>query len=528
MKNKQALLLFLIFVLALGLRLGAITFDSFWLDEGYQSLVDAYGKPLPDFTRVSDKPYLFQLKDPQNADKVLANFKKVDPLCPPLYALTLNAWMKVCGQSDFAIRLLSALFSLAGVFAIFFFADKTFGRKAALFSAMLCAISPFDIYYGQEARMYSLTVLLATISCGSFILLVNGLPAKKTTAFYLGTYILATFALINTHYTNLFIVLFQGVYGFLFSLSQRRYKLLLLLSTAWLAVLFAWLPWFDIFRHAASIRTQSFYVARKASFIWPITALLVKIPLNWVGFLSGKRVAIFAAPIYLTSALLLFTAACAVRGLLKTSDTTSSQQAKLKQSILAVCLWLIMPALFLWLLDVVENHRVIEITRYVIGTSPACYMLAGLGLATYFGQNVKVRILLFAHLVLALINNAWAHIVPQREPWRKMACVVEQTVPNEDMIFVSQYYDIVLIDRYLSRPHKQIGISPAMGDAHIKEVVSHYPRFWLLTGGDGESIVADMPISYQMKKQIDLAHGLHLRLYENSVDKQIPGQNLRP
>src|SRR5262249_35621769 len=146
---------------------------SMWLDESYQTMVDAIGQPLPEFTQVPDRPYLFHFGKPQPVAQVLARFRQVDPLCPPLHAVLLNRWMTVWGEGDLSVRSLSVVFSLAALTAPYWFVFYIFGARAAFYTGLIEALSPFDIFYAQEARMYSLLIFCASMSFGSLLALAH-------------------------------------------------------------------------------------------------------------------------------------------------------------------------------------------------------------------------------------------------------------------------------------------------------------------------------------------------------------------
>ena len=293
-----------------------------------------------------------------------------------------------------------------------------------------------------------------------------------------------------------------------------------------------WMPWFSIFLEAASVRTESFYVLRADSWWWPTWAVFARIPFNWIVFLAGKRVVAYAIPLYFTSAAFMISAALsqtpqAVRGLLARagvpaslwqSDPNPDPSGAGSCHGLFLWNWAVLPPLVVWLTDVLEGHRVVEIARYVVATAPAVYMLAGAGLAAMMCWRKLALTVLIAHAALALINNAYAHAVPQREPWRRMAEIVESECKADDILLVSQHYDVVCLDRYLTRPRIQYGVSPPLGAAHIARLVSGQSRFWLLTSQDGEEIKSMMPPEFKICKQIDLHHGLHLRLYQTKLE----------
>lgn len=514
MTRKELTAFLLIFLLAAGLRFAGITFDSLWLDESYQTVSEAVAQPLPDLTRATDQPFLFRFGDPQPTGDLIRRFRSLDPLCPPLYAVLLNCWMKLFGQSDLSIRSLSALFSLASLVILFFTVRSFLPGQAAIAACFLQAISPFDIYYAQEARMYMLETLAALLSCASLLYLLRlGLSAisssgrQRAAAFVAaGIYSVSTCALINSHYTALFCALFQGLFATWLCLRAKRFRLFMWLCIAWAAVLLLWLPWLGLFKQAAAVRTASFYVARAFSWWWPIWAIIARVPFNWLVFLSGRQVVAYAVPIYITSAVFLTLSARASVMPEKVREAGESLSLKFFWA------WAIMPPLAMWLVDVLEGHRVVEISRYLIATAPAIYALAGYGAVNLPASFARYcSYLLIVHSICAMVNNAYAHMVPQREPWKQMAALVEKHINTNEPLFVSQHYDIICLDRYLNQARVQIGISPQMGGEHVKKLVSPHQSFWLLTAQDGEAIVSLIPSDYKITKQFDTRHALHLR-----------------
>src|SRR5262249_20153828 len=74
----------------------------------------------------------------------------------PLYALIVHAWGGIAGDSEFAMRLPSAVLGVATVPILAWFAGRWLGRGAAIPAAWLAAGSPFLIWYSQESRNYAL------------------------------------------------------------------------------------------------------------------------------------------------------------------------------------------------------------------------------------------------------------------------------------------------------------------------------------------------------------------------------------
>lgn len=512
--NKKAIVcLLLILLLDAGLRISALTFDSLYLDEAYQSLYESTGQPLAKLIGQHGERFRFEFDQPHPLKDLFQHFREVDPLCPPLYGVLLNRWRIVFGSSDAALRAFSVLCSVLADACLFVLALKQLGLSAAIYACLLQAISPFDVTYGQEVRMYSLELLLATISTGTFFYLLST-KRKSTRLWFLISYAVSTWGLINTHYTALFTLLFQGLFGLAACAKWKDRSSFIWILAAWAMVGLLWFPWFDLFSQAAGQRHGSYYVFRRPTWWWPFWALCGRIPLNWCAFLSGSRVPAFLAPIYVTAAALVLNGIRSTFASLKDKANIESSRPFLP---LLLC-WITVPALMLWSVDVLENRKVVEVGRYLIATAPAIYLVAGFGIRALSLDRKKLVALILAHCCFCLSNIVYAHIVPQRRPWKKMAALVERVIEPTDIVMVSQYYDIVCLDRYLHSPLAQIGLTPNMGKPYVTQVFASLPnlkRFWLLTAEDGDAVVQLLPSNCEkVSATTKLEHDLNLTLYK--------------
>ena len=75
------------------------------------------------------------------------------------YYLLLHFWLAV-GETESRIRLLSVLFGVASVVPVYFIARRLGGWLAAALAAGIFALIPYVIHYSQEARGYSLAMLI--------------------------------------------------------------------------------------------------------------------------------------------------------------------------------------------------------------------------------------------------------------------------------------------------------------------------------------------------------------------------------
>lgn len=118
----------------------------------------------------------------------------------PFYQVLLHWWCKIFSLSDLAFRSFSAFCGILSIITAYFIGKELKNHVAQFLCPALSAINSFFIYYSQEVRMYSLLILLATLSVLFFLRIKNSTSNKWN---YFG--LAATcFALINT-YTIAFI-----------------------------------------------------------------------------------------------------------------------------------------------------------------------------------------------------------------------------------------------------------------------------------------------------------------------------------
>jgi uncharacterized membrane protein len=72
------------------------------------------------------------------------------------------------GRNDYIIRLLSVVPSILGIPAIFLLGRKLFNSTVGWIAAIIFATNPYQLFYAQEARMYSLLVLFSILSLWAY------------------------------------------------------------------------------------------------------------------------------------------------------------------------------------------------------------------------------------------------------------------------------------------------------------------------------------------------------------------------
>lgn len=88
---------------------------------------------------------------------------------PPLYYYLLHFWGNLAGWSEFSIAFLSLFFGVVLIALTYRVAHEWFSPRVAFVAALLVAISPYNLWYSQEARMYTLSAALGLASVYLFV-----------------------------------------------------------------------------------------------------------------------------------------------------------------------------------------------------------------------------------------------------------------------------------------------------------------------------------------------------------------------
>lgn len=146
----------------------------------------------------------------------------------PLHTVLIWAVSRVGGAGEWVLRLPSVVAGVLCVPVVFALVRRMFGEvQVALLSALLVAVSPFAIWYAQEARMYALLMLFALIHVHlSWPVVERNLRPGELAALTLVT----TLGLYTHHYMlllsgtfGLFLLLARGFPNLLHTLASRRF-----------------------------------------------------------------------------------------------------------------------------------------------------------------------------------------------------------------------------------------------------------------------------------------------------------------
>ena len=92
---------------------------------------------------------------------------------PPLYFLLLHSWIAHNGDTPYEARLLSVIFGTATIPVIYLIGKRISGAVVGLAAAVFLAFSPFNIFFAQETRMYTLLAFNAAVAIYALVRLLT-------------------------------------------------------------------------------------------------------------------------------------------------------------------------------------------------------------------------------------------------------------------------------------------------------------------------------------------------------------------
>ena len=180
---------------------------------------------------------------------------------PPFYYSILKLWTLMFGNSEFALRSLSLIFSLGTVLVVAlsgrFLGANWHGRAAGLLGAALLAVNYAGIREAQNARPYALQGFVATVAIVAALMLVTRLTRPTddtqrdrdwlTPALVLGVSAGAGLWIHNTGFFIAFGIWLGLALTLFWTPADRRLRNLLILLGAGLLALLVWAPYLPIF-----------------------------------------------------------------------------------------------------------------------------------------------------------------------------------------------------------------------------------------------------------------------------------------
>jgi mannosyltransferase len=395
---------------------------------------------------------------------------------PPLYYLLVNAVLPL-GAGEAVLRAPSVIAGVLTIVLVFLVVRHWAGTEIGLSASLLMAISPFHIWYSQEARPYALLLLLAVLSLWCMQKVVErprnpgwkvGLVIATAAAFYTHTVALGLFALLG-----LFVLV---------RVDRREWS--------------RWIPvglTVAVLIIPAVVRLMMFppsnpsmadYLIDPAHLVYGVWALVTGYSLGpSVRELQGLhpwREVLRYAPIIVP--VLLLTAGLLVRGLLHLKSARPS-------ALYPLGLWLVVPFFFAAVAATFTDHTFN--VRYVVIALPALLALLAAGLASFARGPLRIGAWSGVLLVMGLsLTGHYFNPKYHREDTRAAAAVLDAYALSDDLVVVSAPYTVPALRHYLEREDLRLVGYQVWGDgpASASSAVRRRP----VTSDEARAVMADL------------------------------------
>ena len=365
------------------------------------------------------------------------------------YYLLLRPWLHL-GTDEFALRAPSVALGILTIPVLYLLGEYLFDRRVALLSALLLSCHTAHVRYSQEARGYSLTVLLCTLS---FLLLERSVAKSSLRNWTL--YVIVTALAVYTHLLAGLVVAAQVVS--LFALPRRLLsRRALLASGGGIALL--------------SLPAAIFVLTRDIGQIAWVPPPSIRLVHQVATTLTGNGVILLVYTILIVIAL-----SSIAKELARGQPSLERWHAAL------VLCWFLVPATLLLAVSVVKP---LFLPRFLLMSVPASALLAARGLRAL--RPLWLPLAVTVLLVATSLASLRTYYSKPNEDWRGVTrFILANARPGDAIVLLDQG----AFDYYCFRSGKTVALpveikpgelpNPALS---IYQLVarSQYHRVWMV------------------------------------------------
>jgi mannosyltransferase len=440
-----------------------------------------------------------------------------------LYYAFLHVWMYL-GDGAFAVRAMSVLLAVATIPALYVLGNRLFGKPVGLIASAFLTVNAFHIQWSQEARGYSLVVLMVTVSSLLFVMCIEQ-PSRRNWALYILVSVLAVYA-------HLYATLVIGSH-FISLLWLRRHQV----------------SWTGVFGSAGLI----------GIFTVPLVVLFSArakdpfVPLGWLPkatyhavydvFYSLAGNAEFPGSHGGKSILVAYFVVCAIGVLSVFANRHSAEDSFTRWHVGLLLCWLLLPIASIVAISVVQPMMM---SRYLLICIPAITLLASKGILSI--QPKWISILVFVTIVGLGVQRLpqYFHARAAFLEWRSVTDrLLSESRPGDGVIFcvapgrllfdyyrakyhpgADDYLDIVYPQfRDERRDPNALNYLPPISGSFVESAAAHHDRIWLVVYHDHFDLTRE--VARQIKDHLSLTlhkseerriNGVTLLLYSRVPD----------
>jgi mannosyltransferase len=383
----------------------------------------------------------------------------------PLYHLSLHFWQLYFGNGVATARVLSLIFFLITIPLVYLLARQVLEVGWALFSTIIFSFLPFMDWYSNEARMYTLLAMMATLSQLYFLRIIKKKPGwwGYGITSLIGAY---------SHYFFSFNLATQGVF-YLF--NRRRFapgtfKRLVFIGAL---VILALLPWLIYFHSLGSGKNTSPQLTR------PSTVDFFNVFSQFLfGFQDNKINTILVSCWPLTVLLAFF---AIKRG----------QRISLEISYLITAA--LVPVIMAYLLSFVVNP--FFLSRYMIScVAPLVIVIVWL-ISNYRRRFAYTcAALIVVGTIFSSIQQDSSALTPVKENYREVAQTINREATPSDIVVLSAPFTVYPFEYYYTANaqidtlpiwnRQAAGAIPAFNKAalpsQVNQIATNHRRLYLV------------------------------------------------
>lgn len=419
---------------------------------------------------------------------------------PPLYFLIVKFFLNF-GQNEVIVRLPGVLFGTMAVPATYWLGRILFDDRVGLMAALIMAISPLQLFYAQEARMYTQLLLLTLLSGCCFF------QALRTDLYqWWGVFVLAATLAAYTAYFAFPVFAAMGMYVLLVERQRQR---IFCFFAAMIVVGVLYLPWVSVFLAQTRAVIDTYWIAQPSPLVLFTTLSGF--------FISYTLPSFWIAVSLVTTLLIIFVVLNDGRHVFRRKQMDA-------KPLLWLLLWGFSPLVGTFLISFIQP---IFQLRTVLTAAPAFYLLVAWG--TVRSRQRQVNLFLFlptVALMLFSLFNFYFNPAFEKPAWRAAAAYVNtHTQPGDVVLHTSDSSFLPFLAYEHHVPHILLPIDPdeasknapsqsiitAVGGSpqSLETSIRGYDRAWLVVG-------IEHSVDYQVKQKRLFDSRYHL-LEENQV-----------
>lgn len=401
----------------------------------------------------------------------------------PISVILTNVSLSLLGVTEWSARLVSALIGIVSIPILYFITRKIFGTVVALILALLLTISPWHIFWSQNARFYTSLMLLYALAAFLFYLGIE----KNRPFYFVGFYIL-----------------------FYFALSER------LLAAFVLPTLFAYLIFIWLFRFE---RPPGFNSRNLLIILAPVLFMVLYEVIRYM--MSGSSITTFFIENFGEKQVedpirLLLSIVYNISFPIVALGLVAGIYLLLKRDRVGLFLLLnaIMPVLLLVLINPIAFTK----DRYVFVTLTFWLILVAVALNELMSRTTGQGYLLaFGVLMVLMADAAGSDILyyhvnnGHRRDWRAAFEIIKEKSQSDDVVVAwwPEFSPFYFADREIL-PYK---------DVRVETMLESEKRYWFLI--DSETVWGNIRMRDWLELHGQLIDILYLRLPEDDFNLKI-------